>query len=68
MEERWKTGRTEDGRMLLCGANSYEQKYILTLILTNCPSPFRTSCISFACFTLRKWAVFLPYSLNRTAA
>lgn len=27
MEERWKTGRTEDGRMLLCGANSYEQKY-----------------------------------------
>ena len=29
MEERWKTGRTEDGRMLLCGANSYEQKYYL---------------------------------------
>ena len=27
MEERWKTGRTEDGRMLRCGANSYEQKY-----------------------------------------
>lgn len=27
MEERWKTGITEDGRMLLCGANSYEQKY-----------------------------------------
>ena len=27
MEERWKTGRTEDGRMLLCGASSYEQKY-----------------------------------------
>ena len=27
MEERRKTGRTEDGRMLLCGANSYEQKY-----------------------------------------
>lgn len=27
MEERWKTGGTEDGRMLLCGANSYEQKY-----------------------------------------
>lgn len=27
MEERWKTGRTEDGRLLLCGANSYEQKY-----------------------------------------
>lgn len=27
MEERWKTGRTEDGRMLLCGSNSYEQKY-----------------------------------------
>ena len=27
MEERSKTGRTEDGRMLLCGANSYEQKY-----------------------------------------
>lgn len=27
MEERWKTGRTEDGRMLQCGANSYEQKY-----------------------------------------
>ena len=27
MEERWKTGRTEDGRMLLGGANSYEQKY-----------------------------------------
>ena len=27
MEERWKTGRTEDVRMLLCGANSYEQKY-----------------------------------------
>lgn len=27
MEERWKTGRTEDGRMLLCGANSYDQKY-----------------------------------------
>ena len=27
MEERWKTGRTEDGHMLLCGANSYEQKY-----------------------------------------
>lgn len=27
MEERWKTGRTEDGRMLLCVANSYEQKY-----------------------------------------
>lgn len=27
MEERWKNGRTQDGRMILCGANSYEQKY-----------------------------------------
>ena len=38
MEERWKTGRTEDGRMLLCGANSYEQKYYLNPRYASLPS------------------------------
>ena len=37
MEERWKTGRTEDGRMLLCGANSYEQKYYFNPDFTKLP-------------------------------
>ena len=41
MEERWKTGRTEDGRMLLCGANSYEQKYYFNQDFKSLPQSIR---------------------------
>ena len=53
MEERWKTGRTEDGRMLLCGANSYEQKYYFNPDFNKLPQSVQDElhilCVLYTC-------------------
>ena len=40
-ENGWNTGKSGDGRIVLCGANSYEQKYYFNEQFSNLPENIR---------------------------
>ncbi len=62
MSETGKLGE----KIVLCGANAYEQKYYFNQDSAKSRSPFRMNCTLSACCLPGKWEEFLRSYLKRT--
>lgn len=51
---------SEEGRMVLCGANAYVRNIILIEKFNEIPEPFKNEMHIIAYCLRKRWAVFLP--------
>lgn len=66
-ENGWNTGKSGDGRIVLCGANSYEQKYYFNPDFKMLPKSVQEELHILCVLYTEDVGGILPLFLSRTA-